>query len=73
MFKDECVSLLVQEFVGLQSKMYSILLPGAKAKFTAKGSHVFKHLKHEVYLHTLKTIESSSIVLSVSCNQYRTV
>ena len=48
-FKDECASLAVQEFVGLRSKMYSILLPGGKAKFTAKGvsrCHVLKHLKH---------------------------
>ena len=68
-FKDECVSLAVQEFVGLRSKMYSILLPGCKSKFTAKGvsqRHVLKHLKHEYYLHTLKTMGSSFL-------KYRTI
>ena len=46
-FKHVCASLAVQEFVGLRSKMYSILLPGGKVKFTAKGvsrRHVLKHL-----------------------------
>ena len=68
-FKDKYASLAVQEFVGLRSKMYSILLPCGKAKFTAKGvsrRHVLKHLKHEHYLQTLKTIGSSFL-------KYRTV
>ena len=49
--------------------MYSILLPGGKATFTAKGVsrlHVLKHLKHEDYLHTLKTMGSSFL-------KYRTI
>ena len=68
-FKDECASLAVQEFVGLRSKMYYILLPGGKAKLTAKGDsrrNVLKHLKHEDYLHILKTIGSSFL-------KYRTI
>ena len=35
--KDECSNLTPQEFVGLRAKMYSILLPNGKPKFTAKG------------------------------------
>ena len=35
--KDECSSLTPQEFVGLRAKMYSIILPNGKPKFTAKG------------------------------------
>ena len=61
-FKDECASLAVQEFVELRSKMYSILLPGGKAKFTAKRvsrRHILKHLKHEDKRHTMKTMRSS--------------
>ena len=49
--------------------MYSILLPGGKAKFTAKGvslRHVLKHLKHEDYLHNLKT-------MGLSFFKYRTI
>ena len=38
--KDECSSLAPQEFVGLRAKMYSILLPSGKPKFTAKGVRV---------------------------------
>ena len=68
-FKDECASLAFQEIVGHRSKMYSILLPSGKAKFTAKGvsrRHVVKHLNHEEYLHTLKTLGSSFL-------KYRTI
>ena len=53
----------------LEYKMYSILLPGGNAKFTAKGvsrRHVLKHLKHEDYLHTLKT-------MGLSFLKYRTI
>ena len=59
---DECASVVVQEFVGLRSKMYSILLLGGKVKFTAKAvsrRHGFKHLKNEDNLRILKTIEST--------------
>ena len=36
-FNDECNSLHALEFVGLASKMYSLLLPNDKEKKTAKG------------------------------------
>ena len=35
--KDECSSLAPKEFVELRAKMYSILLPNGKQKFTAKS------------------------------------
>ena len=53
------------EFVGLRSKMYSLLTYDQNTiKRTAKGvkkRYVTKHLKHELYLHTVqnKTIESA--------------
>ena len=40
------------EFVGLRSKMYSLLLPNNKEKSTAKGisrRHAQKHIKHIQY------------------------
>ena len=55
--KDECSSLAPKEFVKLQAKMYSILLPNGKPKFTAKGvsrRYMLKHLHHKDYLRTLK-------------------
>ena len=58
-FKDECASVPPVSFVGLRAKMYSLLVEkGKPAKQTAKGikrSFVEKHLRHEMYLHTLRT------------------
>ena len=43
-----------REFVGLRSKIDSILLPHNKAKFTAKGVsrkyYILKHLQYTDYL-----------------------
>ena len=50
--KDECAGMPPVEFVGLRSKMYSLLLPNHKEKSTAKGisrSHAQKHIKHTQY------------------------
>ena len=61
--KDECKGKAPLEFVGLRSKMYSLLTYDDKmAKRTAKGikkRYVAKHLRHDMYLHTLrnKTIQ----------------
>ena len=55
--KDECSSLAPQAFVGLRAKMYSILLPNGKQKFTAKGilrRYILKHLHHKYYLSDLQ-------------------
>jgi hypothetical protein len=58
-FKDETAGEPCDAFVGLRAKMYSLLVNKTKpAKMTAKGikTHfVNKHLRHETYLHTLKT------------------
>ena len=50
-FKDEMNGNIVQEFVGLRAKMYS-LLDSNHEKLTAKGikkSFVAKHLRHQMY------------------------
>ena len=50
--KDECAGVPPLEFVGLRSKMYSILTPDDKEKSTAKGipkSHAKKHIRHSQY------------------------
>ena len=58
-FKDECGSEAALEFVGLRSKMYSLLVKKDKpSKRTAKGvkrRYVEKHVRHDMYLHTLKS------------------
>ena len=51
-FKDELNGVAAVEFVGLRSKMYSILLPDNSSKNTAKGiktSFVKKHITHAHY------------------------
>ena len=70
--KDECSSLAPQEFVGLRAKMYSILLPNGKPKFTAKGvsrRYILKHLHHKDYLGTLKETESTIATFSTLRSQ----
>jgi hypothetical protein len=55
--KDECFGEPAVEFVGLRSKMYSLLVDRKKpSKMTAKGikrNYVKKHVRHEMYLNTL--------------------
>ena len=60
--RNEFSSLAPPEFVGLRAKMYSILLPNDKPKFTAKGvslRYILKHIHHKEYIRTLKGIEST--------------
>jgi hypothetical protein len=58
-FKDECGGKSPSEFVGLRSKMYSLLVEKDKpSKRTAKGvkrGFVEKRVRHEMYLQTLQT------------------
>ena len=70
--KDECSSLAPQECVGLRAKMYSILLPNGKPKFTAKGvsrRYILKHLLHKDYLRTLKETEATIATFSTLRSQ----
>ena len=58
--KDECGGQAPRQFVGLRSKMYSLQIrrDDRKPKMTAKGikrSFVKNHLRHDMYLHTLRT------------------
>ena len=58
--KDECGGQAPRQFVGLRSKMYSLQISrrDKKPKLTAKGinrSYVKNHVRHEMYLHTLRT------------------
>jgi len=56
-FKDECHGTAPLEFVGLRSKMYSLSVSRQQTKMTAKGikkSFVKKHVKHDMFLHTLQ-------------------
>ena len=61
--KDECNGLPAIEFVGLRSKMYSLLVTeNNPSKMTAKGvkrNYVKKHLNHEMYLNTLHSRKST--------------
>ena len=60
-FKDECGGQSPLEFVGLRSKMYSLLIDRKMpSKRTAKGvkrNYVVKTVRHEMYLNTLHTRE----------------
>jgi hypothetical protein len=63
-FKDECNGASPIQFVGLRSKMYSLLLPGDKVKMTAKGlktSTVRKHVVHRDYYNCLVDSVSTSL------------
>ena len=64
-FKDECDGRAPREFVGLRSKMYSLYVKAndSKPKLTAKGvkrGYVKKHVKHDMYLHTLHSKKSTA-------------
>ena len=72
-FKDEAAGVLVVEFVGLRSKMYSYMKDNDKGGKTAKGikkNIITKNIKHEDYKevlfnnkqmhHTMKTIRSNN-------------
>ena len=55
--RDRCNGTAPLEFVGLRSKMYSLLVSREEAKMTAKGikkSFVKKHVKHSMFLQTLQ-------------------
>ena len=56
-FKDELAGDVAVEFVGLRSKIYSLLTMRHKTKMTAKGvkrSYLKKRITHEMFLHTLR-------------------
>lgn len=56
-FKPEKVNFVIEEFIGLRSKMYSLLLNDGSEEKRAKGvvkSVVRKELKHETYRNVLQ-------------------
>jgi len=57
-FKDETAGIPIKEFIGLRSKMYSILKNNNEGKKTAKGisrNVIKKELNHETYKEILDT------------------
>ena len=57
-FKPEHVNSNIEEFIGLRSKMYSLLLENGAEKKTAKGvvkCVINKELKHETYKNILES------------------
>jgi hypothetical protein len=62
-FKDEGAGRGFRQFVGLRSKMYSLLQPDGKEKITAKGiktSYAKKNLRHALYLKCLHDVEQTT-------------
>ena len=57
-FKDECNGKAPSEFAGLRPKMYSLKVPNAKSKKTAKGvqkAYVKNKIEHEDYVRCLRS------------------
>src|SRR6218665_3174885 len=62
-FKDETNGVPALEFVGLRSKMYSLLLPNDKEKKTAEGvkrSFMSKYIRHNEYANCLFDEETTN-------------
>ena len=75
--KDECNGKPPVEFVGLRSKMYSILLStDGKSKRTAKGikkNYVKKHIDHEQYRKCLLKEESTTATFHILKSEGHTI
>ena len=76
-FKDELAGELIEEFVGLKPKMYSILV-GGRQKLSAKGVCRFaqKDLNHELYkkvLHTGKSFRTINMRIGSEKHQMQTI
>ena len=66
--KDETGGVPSKEFVGLRSKMYSLLLSDGTDKTTAKGvktSYVKKHMKHDLYKKCLFTKQPTTASFTI--------
>ena len=56
-FKDECNAVAPLEFVGLRSKMYSLLVSRQLTKMTAKGikkTYIKNHIIHDAFINILE-------------------
>ena len=75
-FKDETEAIPIKEFVGLRSKMYSILLEDGKEKKTGKGikkSALKRDIKHEDYKRCIFSSNLKDQRQLVSFNNLRTI
>ena len=77
LFKDEMAGKLLEEFVGLKPKMYSIKY-GGNQKLSGKGVSRFAqtNLKHDIYktvLSTTNSIRTNNIRIGPSLHQLETI
>ena len=78
LFKDEMGGKIMEEFVGLKPKMYSIKFDDGKQKLSAKGVSRFAQtsLKHDVYKNVLTTnnlIRTNNIRIGSHNHQLETI
>jgi hypothetical protein len=74
-FKDETEGIPIKEFIGLRSKMYSVLLDNGKEKKTGKGikkSAMKAYIKHADYKRCLLSNDTKDQRQLISFNNLRT-
>ena len=78
LFKDELAGKLMEEFVGLKPKMYSIKYNDGKQKMSAKGVSRYAQncLKHDVYKHVISTsaiVRTNNVRIGSNNHQLETI